>query len=175
MYQAIPDNWQPSDAVIQLLAQNGVSRDFVLSQVLEFRIYWSERGTKHHAWSSKFAKHCMHEYRRYEMELARGQSLCAMSSAWRPSQAAYAILMKDGIAQSFAESMVPEFIIYWVDRGEVTNTWNSKFIAHVRFKWQNPSTLSLGIQKTTQHSLVRDLTDKDWAAGYVRGDSDGRY
>jgi hypothetical protein len=173
MYQSIPADWQPSDTVIQLLAQNGVSRDFVLSQVLEFRLYWSERGTKHHAWSSKFAKHCMHEYRRYEMELARGESLCVMHSAWRPSQAAFAILIKDGIAQSFAESTVLEFIIYWSDRGDVTNTWNSKFIAHVRFKWQNRSTLALGNQKTTKHTLTRDLTDCDWAAEYKRGTIDG--
>ena len=30
---------------------------------------------------------------------------------------------------------MPEFILYWRERGEASSSWNSKFVAHIRRQW----------------------------------------
>lgn len=159
MKQCIPDDWQPQDATVQLLAQNGINREFTLSQVLEFRVYWSERGIRHHAWNSKFMKHVMHEWRRHEVEIAKGQSMHIMYSAWQPLQRAFDILARDGISQQFAQDQLSEFILYWMDRGDISNIWNTRFIQHVRYKSQNQQSVS-----TKTSSMREQLSDRSWAA-----------
>lgn len=158
MKQTIPSNWQPSDVTLQLLEQNGISREFASAQVLEFRIYWSERGFRHHAWNSKFLKHVTHEWRRHEVQVAQGQSMHVMHSAWRPQQRAFEILARDGIPQEFAQQQLPEFVLYWMDRGDISNTWNTRFIQHVRYKVKNQHS------ESTKTSSIRDqLIDRSWA------------
>lgn len=158
MKQCIPDDWQPQDATVQLLTQNGVNREFTLSQVLEFRIYWGERGIRHHAWNSKFMKHVMHEWRRHEVEIAKGQSMHIMYSEWQPQQRAFDILARGGISQQFAQDQLPEFILYWMDRGDISNIWNTRFIQHVRYKAQSQQSAS-----TKNSSMREQLTDRSWA------------
>ncbi len=158
MKHCIPSDWQPQDATVQLLAQNGISREFTLSQILEFRIYWSERGIRHHAWNSKFMKHVLHEWRRHEVEIAKGQSMHIMYSAWQPQQRAFDILARDGISQHFAQEQLPEFILYWMDRGDISNIWNTRFIQHVRYKAQSQQSAP-----TKASSMREQLTDRSWA------------
>jgi hypothetical protein len=164
MKQCISGDWQPSDVTLQLLAQNNINREFSLSQVLEFRIYWGERGIRHHAWNSKFLKHVMHEWRRHEVQVAQGQSMHIMYNEWQPLQRALDILARTNINVEFAQKQLPEFVLYWMDRGDMSNTWNSRFIQHVRYKFQNQ--LSSGVVPSHKTSVADDLNNRDWAAGY---------
>ena len=59
-----------------------------------------------------------------------------MSAGWQPEPDAVDILEHAGISRSFIDDAVPEFILYWRERGTVTSGWNSKFIAHVRRQWE---------------------------------------
>lgn len=151
-------DWRPGDAVYQILAQHQIPKSFVDDQISEFVMYWAERGTKEHAWNSKFAKHVMHEWRRHEVEIAKGQSMHIMYSAWQPLQRAFDILARDGISQQFAQDQLPEFILYWMDRGDISNIWNTRFIQHVRYKAQNQQSVS-----TKSSSMREQLTDRSWA------------
>lgn len=160
MKQPIPNNWQPSDVTLQLLEQNGINREFAMAQVLEFRIYWSERGIRHHAWNSKFLKHVVHEWRRHEVQVAQGQSMHVMHNTWVPRQRAFDILARNGISAQFAKEQLPEFVLYWMDRGDISNTWNTRFIQHVRYRWQIRQQVAT---PTHRNSLAQDLTDRSWA------------
>lgn len=176
MKQVIPRDYQPNDEVLARLAQCGVDREFALSLVLEFVIYWQERGDTTHSWSSKFVTHAMHEWRRYEIMLAQGRAHIAMHIKWFPNQNVLWAIAEQKIPEAFVLSVLPEFRIYWMDQGLVTNAWNSKFIGHVRYRWQTRSVSvpsHVNNKPTRQHSLVGDITDRSWAAEYTGGRKDG--
>jgi len=54
---------------------------------------------------------------------------------WYPSDDALQILERSGVNRAFIEDAIPEFVLYWRERGEANGTWNSKFIAHIRRQW----------------------------------------
>ena len=58
-----------------------------------------------------------------------------MSESWRPSQDAIEILENSGVSGSFLEDAIPEFVLYWRERGLVHGAWNTKFIEHIRRQW----------------------------------------
>ncbi|HHX83474.1 MAG TPA: hypothetical protein GX696_10895 [Pseudomonadaceae bacterium] len=58
-----------------------------------------------------------------------------MSRDWLPSADAMSILEHAGVSLAFIEDAVPEFVLYWRERGVSMSEWNSKFIAHVRRQW----------------------------------------
>ena len=58
-----------------------------------------------------------------------------MSAQWMPNLDATEILVNSGISASFVEDAVPEFVLYWRERGAQNGTWNTKFIQHVRLQW----------------------------------------
>lgn len=168
MKQCIPNDWQPSDYALESLEKQGVSREFALSQVPEFRLYWSERGLRHHAWSAKFLKHCTHEFNYMQLQIARGEATCAMSGNWRPNQNTYDAIAKWGIPLQFVENVLLEFRIYWQDRGDISNTWNTKFIGHVRHQWQRQSAgpaQRQPVYQSKRNSVADDFTDRSWAKG----------
>ena len=59
----------------------------------------------------------------------------AMEADWQPSNEALDILVRAGIERGFVIAAVPEFILYWRERGDVSNTWDSRFVAHIRRQW----------------------------------------
>ena len=58
-----------------------------------------------------------------------------ITKEWYPEIDALEILLKADIPKKFVENQLPEFILYWSEKGQLTDTWNSKFIAHVRRQW----------------------------------------
>ena len=172
MKQVIPLNYQPNDEVLNRLMQSSVDRDFALSLVPEFVIYWSERGERTFSWNSKFLTHVMYEWRRYEIMLAQGRSYIPMTAEWTPNQNTLNALREQNIPDQFSHSVLAEFRIFWIDNGLVTNSWNSKFIGHVRFRWQKHITESRN-QPLRQRSIGNELNDRSWATGYIKGLTDG--
>ncbi|WP_331346003.1 DnaT-like ssDNA-binding domain-containing protein [Cellvibrio sp. UBA7661] len=151
----IPHNWQPDRDLLAQLLQLGVPGEFAWQQVPEFIVYWRDRGDTKHSWGSAFVKHTKKLWEqkqsddarrlREEQErrtrdrdtefLQRDQEI-AMHSQWRPSREALEVLVKHAnISLAFVEDSIPEFVVYWQERGEVGRTWNSKFIQHVKRQW----------------------------------------
>ena len=58
-----------------------------------------------------------------------------MAKSWSPSEDALEILLRMGIHQNFIDDAIPEFVLYWQERGEAQATWNSKFVAHIKRQW----------------------------------------
>ena len=138
----IPRDWQPDGEILAQLEQQGIPQHFALSLQPEFVLYWSDRGEAHHSWASKFLQHVS---RRWQLEQqyqgaavqkqAQRSERTTMEKRWQPSLDAIEILDRMGINKNFIDDAVPEFILYWEERGEEQNTWNSKFVTHVKRQW----------------------------------------
>jgi hypothetical protein len=139
----IPVDWQPGVELLRKLSEiNGIDTDYALQLVPEFITYWRDRQTSTFSWESRFMSHVQRLWlqqssQRDTIEAAASAANqgTAMSERWQPSDDALDILLRSGIQQQFVEDAIPEFILYWRDRGDVSNTWDTRFIAHLRRQW----------------------------------------
>lgn len=133
----IAPNWQPDSELMRHIAQHNIPEAFVRQQLPEFIAYWRERGESHHAWGAKFLKHLLRQWREEEsQQRARQDREAAMHPNWRPSRDALEVLTRHAnISLAFIEDAIPEFVLYWRERGDVGRTWNTKFIQHVKRQW----------------------------------------
>ena len=150
----IADSWQPGEQTLLTLSKHhGVDKGFALAQVDEFKIYWRDRGASTYSWDSKFLKHVSMEWRKHQARPAQQGFVptaakdTALDENWIPSVDAMQILTRSGIAVEFIEDAIPEFVLYWRERGDELKTWNSKFIAHIRRQWGR---YSLSLQADTE-------------------------
>lgn len=159
-------NWRPSNDALEVMTQGGIDQRFIEEAIPEFILYWRERGQAPRELNTKFIQHIRRQWTRYQ-SVSQGSDSTTMSSDWQPDQELYDILRLSHIDEHFARSLVPEFVLYWRDSGQVHRSWNSKFLQHVKFHWANrhemrqPSFRSPG--STRDRSLEDDLSDTSWA------------
>lgn len=55
-------DWQPSAAVFQVLTAHGITREFALANLQEFRLYWIQRGAARADWDSVFVASIRREF-----------------------------------------------------------------------------------------------------------------
>lgn len=55
---------------------------------------------------------------------------------WRPSAEVYQVLGQHNIPIEFAQDQVPEFILYWAERGAIHHSWGAKFLKHCIHEWR---------------------------------------
>ncbi len=128
--------WQPDEDLLRQLAQYNIPRHFALDQVPEFVTYWNERGESRYSWGSRFIKHVLRLWREQESSEARRARDLPMTGDWRPGRDAVDILTRQsGISRNFVEDAIPEFVLYWRERGELCSTWDSRFVLHVKRQW----------------------------------------
>ncbi|MGM0632119.1 MAG: DnaT-like ssDNA-binding domain-containing protein [Pseudomonadota bacterium] len=151
----IPPNWEPSREWIEKCRQHNIPEAFVRSRVEEFVLYWRERGQSRFSWGNAFYKHVLREWRQEQSRQGFSQQEAPMSPDWWPSAEAQDILVNAGVSRDFIEDAVPEFVLYWRERGVAHSAWNSKFIEHIRRQWAKYAT-----------ALSRDSTPRpipeDW-------------
>jgi len=135
----LPSHWSPGEDLLQLLGMNhNIPRQFALDQLEDFIFYWRERGDTSHAWENKFRQHVVNAWRRHqqgEAEAFRIPEASPLDNHWRPSADALEILARADIDREFIEQAIPEFILYWRERGANPRELNSKFIQHLRIQW----------------------------------------
>jgi len=128
-------NWQPSVEWIRKCQQHNVPEEFIHALVPEFVGYWRDRGQARFSWGNAFYKWVLKAWREEQTRKGAYELATEMSSAWRPSDDAVGILEMSGINSSFIEDAIPEFVLYWRERGMVNGAWNTKFIEHIRRQW----------------------------------------
>ncbi|MFV0476300.1 MAG: DnaT-like ssDNA-binding domain-containing protein [Parahaliea sp.] len=159
----LPDNWSPSEEVLQLLALNhNIPRPFALEQREDFIFYWRERNEVSHAWENKFRQRVIHAWRHQQQQQAEAQRTtqetttpAILNRHWQPSEDAMEIMLRSGIERSFIEEAVPEFVLYWSERGDAPKELNSRFIQHIRLQWARYT-------NSVKHSTVPTLIDNQW-------------
>lgn len=155
----LPVHWAPSEDLLQLLAMNhNIPRQFALDQLEDFIFYWRERGETSHAWENKFRQHLITIWRRQQQQQAeafRTPVSATLDNNWRPSADAMEIMERGEIARDFIEDAVPEFILYWRERGTNPKELNSKFIQHIRIQWAKYSS-------SLEHSTEPKRISEQW-------------
>lgn len=131
----MPPNWQPDDGWIQQCKQQGIPEPFARALVTEFVAYWRERGQTRFSWGSAFSKYALKRWREEQTRKGAFELASAMCAEWQPNGDAVGILEIAGVNPSFIEDAIPEFVLYWRERGMVNGAWNTKFIEHIRRQW----------------------------------------
>ncbi len=151
----IPPHWRPDATWIQLCKQQSIPEAFIHAQVPEFVSYWRDRAESRFSWGNVFYKHVIREWRQEQTRKGTYELASTMSAEWRPSVDALEILTNAGVSPEFIEDAVPEFVLYWRERGMVNGAWNTKFIEHIRRQWAKYSA-SFG------HDDTPRIIPEDW-------------
>lgn len=133
--QPMNTHWQPSADALQILHNAGIDPQFISDAIPEFVLYWQERGDAFKTWNSKFIQHVRQQWARFSASAEHSSLPTPMTEQWQPSADCYDILTLAHIDAEFAQRLVPEFVLYWRDAKQVHNSWNSRFLQHVKQQW----------------------------------------
>lgn len=92
-----------------------------------------------------------------------------MTDGWSPSEDVFEILAMASIDRNFAQSIVPEFVLYWRDSNQLHTSWNSKFLQHAKHLWSKRLNGQQGNAATSQRDYIASttleerLSDTSWA------------
>jgi hypothetical protein len=61
-----------------------------------------------------------------------------ITAGWQPPDDCVRMLEQRGVTRSFVEDAIPEFILYWRERGRAYHAaeWPGKFLGHVKRQWE---------------------------------------
>jgi hypothetical protein len=160
---------------MEIMERSEIEREFIEQAVPEFILYWRERGANPKELNSKFIQHIRIQWSKYTSSLEHSTEPKRIADHWQPSGDVFDILRLSHIDTQFAQSLVPEFIVYWRDSNQAQTSWNSKFIQHVKHHWAKRHQIEQAGQsngghretsttgRTRDRSLQQDLTDTSWA------------
>jgi len=162
----IDKNWVPDVDAKEILINSGINEDFIDKEVPEFVLYWTERKEESDIWNSKFIAHIRRQWGRFKDIKENDNSPTIMTSDWTPNSDFFDILEMTDIPKEFAENAKLEFVMYWKESGQSLNSWNSKFLQHVKFQWERANKvqtpqLSKQIDKRIESSW--EIEDKSYA------------
>lgn len=81
------------------------------------------------------------------------QESSKLINEWSPSSEAIEILEMTNINQEFLKLKLKEFKIYWIERGQKRNNWNSTFIEFIRREWAKES---------NSKKVMPHIIDENW-------------
>ncbi len=131
----IAPDWMPGEEWLVQCRQHNIPDHFSLGLVPEFVSYWRDRGQAQFSWGNKFFNHVRRRWREEQTLKGSHEMASSMDQDWRPGEDAVDILVNSGIPADFIEDAIPEFVLYWRERGIRISTWNTKFIEHIRRQW----------------------------------------
>lgn len=149
----IASDWQPDSEWLAMCRQHGVPDEFSLSLVPGFVMYWRDRAQSRFSWGNAFYKHVLREWRNQQTRRGSAALDSPMDANWLPSEDAVAILRRAGVSQAFIDDAVPEFVLYWRERGTQEGAWNTRFVEHIRRQWARYQVLG------SQDGLPRPIPD----------------
>ncbi len=147
--------WMPSDDAVSILEHAGINHSFIEDAVPEFVLYWRETGLKTSTWNTKFIAHVRNQWAKYESALEHDTTPKLLPEDYEASEEVYGVLAMANINEDFARALVPEFILYWRERKELSASWNTKFLQHVKFKWSH--------REKEDKEFIERVTDRSWA------------
>ena len=59
----------------------------------------------------------------------------SIEKTWFPNMDAVSILKSAEVSEEFISNSIPEFILFWREKGFKSDSWNTLFINHVRKEW----------------------------------------
>ena len=128
-------NFYPSEDLVKQACNLGIEEDFLGDQLPSFNLFWKGKDLKPHLKESKFLQYALKNWREKEKIEYQESKKVLIDSNWRPSEDAISILKSLDINDSFFESLLPEFILFWKEKRIKSNSWNSTFLNHVKKQW----------------------------------------
>jgi len=167
-------DWQPSVDALEILAMAGINRAFIEDAIPEFVLYWREKGDATTTWNSKFVQHVKRQWARFASALEHDTEPRRIDPNWQPSKDVFDILKLATIDADFARGLVNEFVLFWREANELTRSWNTKFLQHVKYHWARRH--QLGNDHARQQNVngpgsanatgfIERHTDRSWAEG----------
>ena len=132
-------NFYPSEDLVKQACNLGIEEDFLGDQLPSFNLFWKGKNLKPHLKESKFLQYALKNWREKEKIEYQESKKVLIDSNWRPSEDAISILNSLDINDSFFESLLPEFILFWKEKRIKSNSWNSTFLNHVKKQWAKKS------------------------------------
>ncbi|HJL96158.1 MAG TPA: DnaT-like ssDNA-binding domain-containing protein [SAR86 cluster bacterium] len=129
-------DWLPDEEAREILIRSGIEEEFINKEIPEFILYWTEKKEESDIWNSKFISHIRRQWSRFQNVNENNDTPFKIDSKWLPNEDFYDVLALTDISKEFADSTIAEFILYWKETGQSHNSWNSKFLQHVKFQWQ---------------------------------------
>jgi len=151
----IPANWQPDAALFDQCTQRNIPRDFVERELPAFILYHRDRGKSQYSWHHTFLNWLVSGWEKQRSVQNTRILESTMAADWQPSDDAVSILEHGGISLGYIEEAVPEFVLYWREKGTSGSEWNSRFIAHVRRQWERYTHATE--HDNTQRPIPRDF------------------
>ena len=160
---SVTEAWRPSiDALDILITKGGISGNFVDDAIPEFILYWRDRGDVSSTWDSKFIHHVRRQWQFFTGIMDQDSMPRIITSQWQPKEAVYDVLQMANIERSFAEKIIPEFVLYWQENGTPQCSWSTKFLQYVKrqwayqinygiFKWQTARTFKRSHPRSQHH------------------------
>lgn len=149
-------DWRPSEHIVETLkVTRGIDPDFCEDCLPDFVIYHGGKQDRQGAFDAKFRSHVLrnHEMRKHEPK--------PLPAGWQPDQQTIQRLVLAGVAVDFIWDVLPEFDLYWRERGTPEHGWNAKYYAHVTRSWQQRST-QMAAERLRDKPLDR-MGDRSWA------------
>ena len=170
---AMHDGWQPDNHTLNYLnVSYGIDRDFIQECIPEFIHKWIEKKAVHSQWGQTFAEHVIEQWRFVQEGVNRNRVKKLINRQWRPSADCLEIVrVQLDIDPNFIEKTIPEFILYWTNRGEPMHSWDNIFLRHIKHVWaahlkgnnnerqQTPT----GSNRTKDRTIAEQLNDRSWA------------
>ena len=128
-------NFYPSEDLVKQACNLGIEEDFLGDQLPSFNLFWKGKDLKPHLKESKFLQYALKNWREKEKIEYQESKKVLIDSNWRPSEDAISILKNIDINDSFIESLLPEFILFWKEKRIKSDSWNSTFLNHVKKQW----------------------------------------
>lgn len=171
--QAMANAWQPSPDAFDILSNIGIKPDFIKSCIPEFILYWQERGDVTNTWNSKFVQHVKRQWAKFTSTLKFDSEPKLIQSNWQPANEVFDIIAMANIDANFARQQIPEFVLYWQESKQLHNSWNSKFLQHVKHRWAQQHQLQGYANERQQNAsakhqatdFISKHTDTSWAEG----------
>ena len=128
-------NFYPSEDLVKQACNLGIEEDFLGDQLPSFNLFWKGKDLKPHLKESKFLQYALKNWREKEKIEYQESKKVLIDNNWQPSEDAKSILKGLEIGDSFIESLLPEFILFWKEKRIKSNSWNSTFLNHAKKQW----------------------------------------
>jgi hypothetical protein len=128
-------NFYPSEDLVKQACNLGIEQDFLGDQLPSFNLFWKGKDLKPHLKEAKFLQYALKNWREKEKIEYQESKKVLIDKNWQPSEDARSILKGLEIGDSFIESLLPEFILFWKEKRIKSNSWNSTFLNHAKKQW----------------------------------------
>ncbi len=175
---SMTSQWRPAEHTITYLAQLDIDRQFISECIPEFVHKWIENGGFRSNWGDLFSQHVSKQWAYFREGVEINPTATLINQQWQPSIECRELLQRQcEMSETFINAQIPEFVLYWRNRGEPKHSWDSIFIRHSKYIWAKQHQLSTNQQthgnekqqsgdpkrSTRDVSLEENLSDRSWA------------